>query len=214
VLNRWAAWPRETRWLVGGIAAIVLGLAIAWALFVPIADWLAHHDVGSVGESLHETAVDNARGRLLTLGAGLFAAGALIFTAQNFVLSRRTFQLTEQGQVTDRYTKTIEQLGSGKIDVAIGGIYALERIARDSPRDHPTVMEVLSAFIREHSREQRPKPDPDGATQPGAVSDAQTLDARQVTNEEQRGAAVQAAARRAIRRLISEGEPRSLRTDL
>ena len=31
----------------------------------------------------------------------------------------------------------------------IGGIYALERVARDSRRDHPTVMEVLAAFVRE-----------------------------------------------------------------
>ena len=52
-------------------------------------------------------------------------------------------ELTEQGQVTDRYTKAIEQLGSDKLDVRIGGIYALERVARDSARDHPTVMEVL-----------------------------------------------------------------------
>jgi hypothetical protein len=30
--------------------------------------------------------------------------------------------LTEQGQVTDRYTKAIEQLGSDKLDGRIGGI--------------------------------------------------------------------------------------------
>ena len=138
----------------------MLGLAIAWVLFVPIADWLAHHDVGSVRGPLHETALDNARGRLLTLGAAVFAAGALVFTARNFTLSRRTLDVTEQGQVTDRYTKAIEQLGSDKLDVRIGGIYALERIARDSPRDHPTVMEVLTAFIREHSHEQWPPTDP------------------------------------------------------
>ena len=54
--KRRAAWPRGIRWLAGGIAAVVLGLAIAWALFVPVADWLAHHDVGSVKGSLHETA--------------------------------------------------------------------------------------------------------------------------------------------------------------
>ena len=89
MLKRWAAWPRGNRWLAG-IAAVVLGLAIAWVLFVPIADWLAHHDVGSVRGPLHETAVDNARGRLLTLAAGVFAAGALAFTARNFTLSRRT----------------------------------------------------------------------------------------------------------------------------
>jgi Pentapeptide repeats (8 copies) len=67
--------------------------------------------------------------------------------------------------VTDRYTKAIEQLGSNKLDVRIGAIYALERIARDSARDHPTVMEVLAAFIREHSREQWPEPEPGGQAQ-------------------------------------------------
>jgi hypothetical protein len=55
--------------------------------------------------------------------------------------------------VTDRYTKAIEQLGSEKLDIRLGGIYALERVARDSAGDQPTVMEVSAAFIREHSRE-------------------------------------------------------------
>ncbi len=50
-------------------------------------------------------------GRLLTLGAGLLAAGALLFTARNFILSR-------EGQVTDRFTKAIEQLGSGSRPVS------------------------------------------------------------------------------------------------
>jgi hypothetical protein len=156
MLKRWAALPRGTRWLVGGIAAVVLALAIAWVLFVPAADWLAHHDVGSTKGPLLQTARDAARGRLLTLGAGLFAVGALLFTARNFTLSR-------EGQVTDRYTKAIEQLGSDKLDVRIGGIYALERIARDSARDHPSVIEVLTAFIREHSHDHRPPPEPDVA---------------------------------------------------
>ena len=131
-----------------GVAAVVLAAVIVWALLVPGTDWLARHDIGSAKGSL-DTAQDAARGRLLTLGAGLLAAGALVFTARNFTLSR-------EGQVTDRYTKAVEQLGSDKLDVRIGGIYALERIARDSAKDHPTVMEVLTAFIRDHSREPWP----------------------------------------------------------
>jgi hypothetical protein len=145
MLKRWAAWPSGIRWLAG-IAAVVLAGAIVWALFVPGADWIAHNDVGAAKPALLQTARDAARGRLLTLATGLFAAGALAFTALNFNLSR-------EGQVTDRYTKAIEQLGSDKLDVRIGGIYALERVARDSAKDHPTVMEVLTAFIREHSRD-------------------------------------------------------------
>jgi hypothetical protein len=119
-----------------GVAAVVLAMVIVWALLVPGTDWLARHDIGSAKGSL-ATARDAARGRLLTLGAGLLAAGALLFTARSFTLSRRTFELTEQGQVTDRYTKAIEQLGSDKLDVRIGGIYALERIVWDSPKRPP-----------------------------------------------------------------------------
>ena len=128
------------------VAAAAIITAFAW----PITDLIAAHDVAQITAPLRavhlETARDAARGRLLQLGAGLFAVAALVYTARNFTLSR-------EGQVTDRYTKAIEQLGSNTIDVRIGGIYALERIAHDSAKDHPTVMEVLSAFVREHSRE-------------------------------------------------------------
>jgi hypothetical protein len=130
----------------------VLVLALAWVLFVPAADWLAHHDVGSAKGPLLQTARDTARGWLLTLGVGLFVGIALMFIARTLALLRR-------GQVTDRYTKAIEQLGSGELDVRIGGIYALEGVARDSATDHPTVMVVLTAFVREHSREPWPPPD-------------------------------------------------------
>jgi hypothetical protein len=141
-----------------------------------------------------QQARDAARGRLLTLGAGLFAAGALIFTAQNYRLARRTLGLTEQGQVTDRYTKAIEQLGSyNKLDVRIGGIYALERVARDSPRDHPTVIEVLAAFIREHSREPWPVPrhgdgaqHPEPFVRPDVQAALTVIGRRDVTNDQQR----------------------------
>jgi Pentapeptide repeats (8 copies) len=70
-------------------------------------------------------------------------------------LTEQGVKLTEQGQMTERYTRAIEQIGSDKsLPVRIGGIYALERVARDSARDHPTVMEVLAFFIREHSGKQ------------------------------------------------------------
>src|SRR6266536_2584214 len=69
---------------------------------------------------------------------------------------QRTLDTTREGQIADLYSGVIEQLGSDKLDVRIGGIYALERVARDSAADHPTVMEVLTAFVREHSLERWP----------------------------------------------------------
>jgi Pentapeptide repeats (8 copies) len=157
--NRWSEHP-----LVVLAAVVVLALAVSVALIWPITDLIAAHDVGLITASKHAAALQTARSavrtQLLTLGAGVFAAGALIYTARNFALTRHTVELTEQGQVTDRYAKAIEQLGSNNLDVHIGGIYALERISRDSARDHPTVMEVLAAFIRDHSQ-----PDHDGGEQ-------------------------------------------------
>jgi hypothetical protein len=94
--------------------------------------------------------------------------------------------------VTDRYTKAIEQLGHEKLDVRIGGIYALERIARDSPRDHPTVMAVLAAFIREHSREQWPLPEPGTktvsrpTTRPDVQAALTVIGRRDVTHDSER----------------------------
>jgi hypothetical protein len=68
--------------------------------------------------------------------------------------ARPTVVLTEQRELTERYTKAIEQLGSENLYLRIGSIYALGQIAGESAIDHPTVMAVLSAFIREHSREE------------------------------------------------------------
>ena len=106
---------------------------------------------------------DTARGRALALGAGLLATGALLFTARRFALSR-------DGRVTGRYATAREQLGCEKVDVRIGGIHALERIARDSPADHTAVMEMLAAFIRERAREQWPPPDPGGRARQRSLS--------------------------------------------
>jgi uncharacterized protein YjbI with pentapeptide repeats len=58
----------------------------------------------------------------------------------------------EEGQITERFTRAVEQLGSDRMAVRLGGIYALERISKDSARDHSTVVEVLSAYVREATR--------------------------------------------------------------
>ncbi|KAA2263469.1 pentapeptide repeat-containing protein [Solihabitans fulvus] len=81
----------------------------------------------------------------------LTAVGALVFTAQSLNATRDQVALAEQGQITDRYTKAIDQIGTQgpeHLQTRLGGVYALERLARDSPRDQPTIVEVLSAFIR------------------------------------------------------------------
>jgi hypothetical protein len=67
----------------------------------------------------------------------------------------RTLHINREGQITERFTRAIDQLGQSddhKLDVRLGGIYALERIARDSKSDRGLIIEVLTAFLREHAR--------------------------------------------------------------
>jgi len=68
--------------------------------------------------------------------------------------SRHEAQTTSdlQRRITESFSKAIEQLGSDKLEVRLGGIYALERISQESPRDYWTVMENLTAFVRERTQ--------------------------------------------------------------
>jgi hypothetical protein len=77
-------------------------------------------------------------------------------------LAWRNLQLTEAKNVTDRFSKAVEMLADEKLEVRLGGIYSLERIARDSKADHPVVIEVLTAFVRARSapKEENEKPLP------------------------------------------------------
>src|SRR5215216_754043 len=68
----------------------------------------------------------------------------------------RTLQVNREGQITERFTRAIDQLGKvedGKklYEIRIGGIYALERIARESEEGYWPIMEVLTAYVRHNS---------------------------------------------------------------
>ena len=164
-------------------AALIIGataaVAIAVAFLGPISDALANHDVRTIPATARpeqlRIELNAVRGMFLQIGAGLLALGAFVYTARNFTLSRRAHELTAQGQVTDRYTRAIDQLGSDKPDIRIGGIYALERTAWDSVRDHGVIMDALAAFVR---RKTRDAGDNSGDWPPADVRAAMTVIAR------------------------------------
>jgi uncharacterized protein YjbI with pentapeptide repeats len=137
-------WIRQHAWWI--VPALGVLYILVWWL-VP----LQLYRFTGTDKAAKLEAITNTRTALL---AGLIGVGALLtfwLNSRVYRVTAETLRVTEQGQITERYTKAIEQLGSGKLDVRLGGIYALERIAKDSERDHPTVVEVLSAFVREHS---------------------------------------------------------------
>ncbi len=97
--------------------------------------------------------------------AALFFAAACYFTwrhveaiGKTVVAAERTTAAAEKSaaisserHITERFVRVMELLGDEKLEVRLGGIYALERIARDSPNDQTAVTEVLATYIREHA---------------------------------------------------------------
>ncbi len=76
---------------------------------------------------------------------------SIYLTYRNVKISQENIRLAEEGKLTDRFGKAVELLGDEKLEIRLGGIYALERISRDSQRDHWTVVEILTAFVRKNS---------------------------------------------------------------
>src|SRR5664280_2167429 len=147
---RWAFWRRKSVrervrgrrgmvYLYAGLLAAAAAVLVVW----PLPSLLTRHP-RVVDAAARHTAITNTRTGLVATLAALGAGVGLAYTA-------RTYRLSREGHLTDRYTKAVEQLGSDKIEVRLGGIYALERLMRDSSTDQPTIMEVLTAHIRQHA---------------------------------------------------------------
>jgi hypothetical protein len=97
---------------------------------------------------------------LLTVVVGSFVAWAAFRNAkiarqQAETARQRHEEQTKadlQRRITESFTKAVEQLGSDKLQVRLGGIYTLERISRESELDYWPIMETLTGFIRERAR--------------------------------------------------------------
>jgi hypothetical protein len=145
-----------------------LGIAVLIATFmilVILVLWLAESQVvwlwnakGVNAKELFE-AKNSALATFAQILGGFTLLIGLYFAWQNITASTKNFELTKEGQVTDRFYKAIEQLGATddkgqpkSLMLCLGGIYALERIAKDSEKDHWQIMEVLTAYVRENAQ--------------------------------------------------------------
>jgi hypothetical protein len=121
------------------------------------------------GAELTKALTDERR----TVLAGLAAIGA----ALTLWYTHQRQELDRDANRTDRYTRAVEQLGDDtKPSVQLGGVYALERVAKDSPRDRAVSIEVLSAFVRQQSKAKSGAVGPDAADDVGTPSQVPTSD--------------------------------------
>jgi hypothetical protein len=136
----------DAEWAFGRRTARVLGVvmlfAVVVALLLTFLNWY-----------INPTEASDKKDLVLAM-AQILAGTALL---SGLYFTWRTLQVNREGQITDRFTRAIEQLGatyddkSKNLELRLGAIYALERIAKESEEDHWSIMEVLTAYVRQHA---------------------------------------------------------------
>jgi Pentapeptide repeats (8 copies) len=164
------------------LAALVLCLLVlalaAVAVFVLPAYLAPRSAFTNAGDAVR--AQNDARGVMVQVAGGLVLLVGAYVTWRQLQLSRQSMQQTmeatnaqlkaaqdqltiaQESQLTQRFAQAVDQLGSEQIVVRIGGIYALERVARNSAADAGAVAELLCSYIRQHS----PRTDSDAGPAP------------------------------------------------
>ena len=71
---------------------------------------------------------------------------------------QKTADLTEKGNIAERFKNAIEHLGHKSTSIRLGGIYALHHIAQDVEEYRERIFEILCAHIRETTTQDGYKP--------------------------------------------------------
>ena len=78
---------------------------------------------------------------------------ALFFALWRGRLAERQASTGQQGLLNERYQKGAEMLGSGVLSVRMGGIYALQRLAEEHPKEYAIqILGLFCAFVRHPPR--------------------------------------------------------------
>ncbi|MGY0490228.1 pentapeptide repeat-containing protein [Streptomyces sp. WG-D5] len=132
--------------------AVVAGLAALATVFVVLPGVIVDHDLGGASVAAKERlkAVNDVRTTLLQVVGGLVVLFGAYATWRQLRVSQDGLRATQEGYVTDRFSRAVDQLGSDKLDVRIGGLHALWRIAEQSGRDREAIISIQAAYLRTH----------------------------------------------------------------
>ena len=132
VLRRVRVWV-EARWVVLTVlATLLIGGSLSWIYW---------QDLRGSQDSLSTT----VRNVALVIG-GVVAVILAVWRSRVAELQSATAQ---QGLQNERYQKAAEMLGNEMLSVRMGGIYALQHLAKEHPEQyHIQVMRLFCAFAR------------------------------------------------------------------
>jgi hypothetical protein len=171
-MDWWTRLPTRRKWLLGGVALFAIA-AVLW--FGPWLLTLAPNHGLAADQELK--AKNDVRTTLVQLLGGLAVAGGLMVTYSSYRQNQRdqekrwaeqdrtyqlnlrdqekrwadlerSYELNADAQVTDTYTKSVEQLGHAQAPVRLGALYSLVSLAQANPPRRQNVVDVLCAYLR------------------------------------------------------------------
>ncbi len=146
---------KQTYLFIAGIVAFAL-----FILFFHLYLEILLFDWGKTGTTETTETTGNADSSIRNLAiaflgttSGIGALFGVFLAILRSEENKRQNDTAEQGLITDRISKATDGLGKrdekgNMLEVRLGALYALERIAQDSIRDHIRIMKIICAYIR------------------------------------------------------------------
>ena len=156
---------------------LVVVVFIGGWLIVQNWDWLSNDVWNWLGAAPNEEARQETNSTTLR-NIGLVVAGliALPLAVWRSIVAQRQADTAQQGLRNDRYQKGAEMLGNDVLSVRLGGIYALQSLAEEHPKQyHVQILRLFCAFARRPTKDPNLKIEPkaDESRPPGVEDEAQ-----------------------------------------
>ena len=127
------------------LLAITAVIVLVWN----IPHWLVSASESLTSQELSTFIFETRRSLILTIAA-VAALFGLYLIYRRMIAIEKNIQITNEVRIADRFSRAVEQLGTHKLEIQLGGIFMLEKIASESKMDHWIIMEILTAYVREN----------------------------------------------------------------
>ena len=131
------------------LTSVIITIILLLLLLI-VVPYFEVNNNGINNATVETTLVNQYRNTYAQILGGAAVLFGLYFAWGNLTTAR-------EGQITERFTQAVnqlgatDQLGNPAIEIRLGGIYALRRIANESEKDYWSIMEILTAYVRKNS---------------------------------------------------------------
>jgi uncharacterized protein YjbI with pentapeptide repeats len=132
-------------WWLGIVIAITAVIGVAGAAWW----WVPKWQMKSVTTGDPKARADIEDNFRKTVGQALGGIAVLLGAVAAYLQFTQQQDAAHDLLISNQVAKGFEQLGSDKLTIRLGGIYALEGVMNTSPQYYQPVLEALCAFVRE-----------------------------------------------------------------